>query len=54
MLHTYLELAAAYYLTSEVCSEFVKAANLKLIVLLDQLIYLFTKFAIHRILEVTM
>lgn len=34
--HSCLELAA-YYLTSEVCSQFVKTANLKLIVLLDHI-----------------
>ena len=37
MPHTCLELAAAYHLTSEVCSQFVKPANLKLIVLLDHI-----------------
>lgn len=34
--HPCLELAA-YHLTSEVCSQFVNTANLKLIVLLDHI-----------------
>jgi hypothetical protein len=43
--HPRLELAA-YHLTSEVCSQFVKTANLKLIVLLDH-IFIYEVSKIH-------